>query len=300
MKHPPHPAAALFPMLGDEELHELAESIKREGLLVPIVLDADGRVLDGRNRLAACQIAGVKPRFTTYEGLDPVGYALTVNIARRHMSKGAMAMVAALASVNSVDTTDRDLASRVGVSREYFYRAVTVIEWAPELVDAVLGGASLNESYDFAVRVKKEVEDKPHLEKEAEAWRQKAQAMQIKDRETLREQIRQTVESIGPSVPLASLPPLIRQVSINDFPAVMTAGATAKQLKEEKLYLDQLASAVRTLQKLRNTPLPDDDFADLVIPGIYACLTQAVEEAVAIAEQCNEALGQSKNLRRVK
>jgi ParB-like chromosome segregation protein Spo0J len=52
-------AVHLFPMLADDELEELAADIK--GLLQRIVLDAEGRVLDGRNRLAACEIAGVEP-----------------------------------------------------------------------------------------------------------------------------------------------------------------------------------------------------------------------------------------------
>lgn len=45
----------------------------------------------------ACKLAKVTPEFTRYEGDDPDTYALVVSIARRHMSKGAMAMVAARA-----------------------------------------------------------------------------------------------------------------------------------------------------------------------------------------------------------
>jgi hypothetical protein len=78
-----HPVAALFPMLADDELEELAADIKERGLLQPIVLDADGRVLDGRNRLAACEIAGVEPRFITYEGNDPYGDGFSLNRRRR-------------------------------------------------------------------------------------------------------------------------------------------------------------------------------------------------------------------------
>jgi ParB-like chromosome segregation protein Spo0J len=53
-----HPAADLFPFMSDDELAELAVDIRAHGLLEPIVL-LDGLVLDGRNRLRACEAAGV-------------------------------------------------------------------------------------------------------------------------------------------------------------------------------------------------------------------------------------------------
>ena len=52
------------------------------------MLDVEGRVLDGRNRLLACERAGVLPRFEPYQGEDAGGYALSVNIARRHLNEG--------------------------------------------------------------------------------------------------------------------------------------------------------------------------------------------------------------------
>jgi ParB-like nuclease domain len=87
-----HPVADLFPMLPDDELKDLAADITERGLLQPIVLDTEGRILDGRNRYAACQLAGIEPTFTTYDGDDPEGYALAVNIARREMTKGQKAI----------------------------------------------------------------------------------------------------------------------------------------------------------------------------------------------------------------
>jgi hypothetical protein len=42
----------------------------------------------GRNRLAACEKAGVEPDFITYADGDPHGYALAV-INRRHLKPGA-------------------------------------------------------------------------------------------------------------------------------------------------------------------------------------------------------------------
>lgn len=44
----------------------------------PIILDCDGR-----NRFAACELVPVEPEFSTYDGDDPDGYALAVNVIRK-------------------------------------------------------------------------------------------------------------------------------------------------------------------------------------------------------------------------
>lgn len=145
-----HPIADLFPMLAEDELRELAADIKQRGLLQPIVLDADGRVLDGRNRLAACELAGVEPEFTNYEGEDAEGYALSVNIQRRNLTKGQTAMVAAKAWAVSAQT-QRAAAAQAGVSKARITQAAAVLDHAPDLADAVVSGAlSLDEAYKIA------------------------------------------------------------------------------------------------------------------------------------------------------
>jgi hypothetical protein len=82
-----HPVAELFPMLSASELQDMAASIKRDGLLNPCVRMGD-TLLDGRNRLAACKLAGVEPTFTEYTGSSPVAFIIGANLARRHLDKG--------------------------------------------------------------------------------------------------------------------------------------------------------------------------------------------------------------------
>jgi hypothetical protein len=91
-----HPVAQLFPMLDRGELAELAESIRQNGLLTPIRIDPNGVLLDGRNRLRACEMAGVEPRFEVYNGDDPVEFILAANIDRRHLTAGQCALIIAL------------------------------------------------------------------------------------------------------------------------------------------------------------------------------------------------------------
>jgi ParB-like chromosome segregation protein Spo0J len=66
-----HPLANLFPMMGPEELDDLAANIKANGQLHPILVNNDGRLIDGRIRSRACEIAGVEPQFKKINGHDP-------------------------------------------------------------------------------------------------------------------------------------------------------------------------------------------------------------------------------------
>jgi ParB-like chromosome segregation protein Spo0J len=81
-----HEAADLFPLMGDAELKELADNIKKDGLLEAIMWDLDRKILDGRNRLKACHMAGVVPRIHNYAGNDPVGFVISKNIHRRNLN----------------------------------------------------------------------------------------------------------------------------------------------------------------------------------------------------------------------
>lgn len=151
---PVHPAAAVWPELPDDELAELADSIRAVGLLEPLVTwtDPDGCtwLLDGRNRLAACQLAGVEPRWVAYEG-DPAAYVVARNAARRHMTIGQRAMAVALVLAGEGKrqngrwkygalANDRS-ADRSGW-RDHMAAAGQVLDHAPDLAPLVVSGAT--------------------------------------------------------------------------------------------------------------------------------------------------------------
>ena len=89
-----HPIANVWPSLNDQELEDLAEDIKANGLHHPVVLYEE-KILDGRNRAKACELAGVALKTTKYRGEDPVGYAVSLNEKRRHLSSSQRAALAA-------------------------------------------------------------------------------------------------------------------------------------------------------------------------------------------------------------
>jgi ParB-like chromosome segregation protein Spo0J len=95
---PVHPAAELFPLLADDELRELADDIRAHGLHEPVWLwnevDHCLWLLDGRNRVRACQMAGVQPATRFYAGDDPIGFSISANVKRRHLTPGQLADLA--------------------------------------------------------------------------------------------------------------------------------------------------------------------------------------------------------------
>jgi ParB-like chromosome segregation protein Spo0J len=90
-----HPAAELFPMMDQGRLRELADDIKAHGLRDDIVT-FEGKILDGRNRYRACEIAGVEPRFAEWadDGNGPTAYVLSENLHRRDLTPSQRAAIA--------------------------------------------------------------------------------------------------------------------------------------------------------------------------------------------------------------
>lgn len=145
-----HPAANIFPMLDEPDLAALAEDIRAHGLRNPVVV-IGSKVLDGRNRLAACDRIGIEATFVQFEGDDPVAFVLSENLHRRHLNESQRAMVGArVASLQKGERADRSIdpsmtqaqaACALNVSTPSIKRAREVIDRAvPEVVRAVETG----------------------------------------------------------------------------------------------------------------------------------------------------------------
>lgn len=80
-----HPAANLFPEMGDGDLDALYESVKVHGVRVPLVF-FEGKLIDGRNRLRASVMAGLDtrklPRRSLGSDVDPFLWAWDANCSR--------------------------------------------------------------------------------------------------------------------------------------------------------------------------------------------------------------------------
>lgn len=120
-QHDVHPAAALFPMIGDAEWAAFVADIKTSGQRKKIVrIDVGGswQVLDGRNRLRACLELGVHPRFRVFgdepgDGSDPIAFVVSENVQRRHLNETQRAFVGAeLVPMYEAQAKERMLAGK--------------------------------------------------------------------------------------------------------------------------------------------------------------------------------------------
>jgi hypothetical protein len=124
-----HPAAELFPLMPETELRELGEDIKRRGLLEQPVFYRDPElgvcVLDGRNRLDACELIGRSVldannhlahhwhiREAT-RSFDPVAFVCSKNLHRRHLTSEQKRDLIAKVLKATPATSNRQIAKRV-------------------------------------------------------------------------------------------------------------------------------------------------------------------------------------------
>jgi hypothetical protein len=111
-------------LLGEAELRELAEDVKKQkGLLDPIVL-YKAKILDGRNRLAACKLAGIDPVYEWISDDDlgasrsPIDYVLSKNMHRRHLTNEQKRAVVAAVFKEQPGQTNRQAAAKTGTDHK--------------------------------------------------------------------------------------------------------------------------------------------------------------------------------------
>jgi N6-adenosine-specific RNA methylase IME4/ParB-like chromosome segregation protein Spo0J len=165
-----HPIANCFPLIDGAEFDELVADIKANGVHDPVLI-YEGMILDGRNRYRASAAAGVDCPIETYDGNDPVGIVVSLNLRRRHLSEGQRAWVAAQISnlsngerASSIDEgaiTRDQAADMLNVSPSSVDRARVVRDHGvPELQEKVAKGeVSPSAAADVSRLTEKEQQD---------------------------------------------------------------------------------------------------------------------------------------------
>lgn len=108
-----------MPELAPEQLDALRNDIAANGVLQPVVIDQHGRILDGNHRAAIAQELGLDyPTVivTVQDDADAWDNAVTLNCARRHMTREQVRDVIGGEIRRRPDDSDRAIARRVGCS----------------------------------------------------------------------------------------------------------------------------------------------------------------------------------------
>jgi phage N-6-adenine-methyltransferase len=163
-----HPVAEMFPLIEGDDYQSLVEDVKRHGVREPVWLHPDGSIIDGRNRARAAADAGAHLPTRTWDGTGSlVGFVLSLNLHRRHLSSSQKAilalsvepMLAAEAKSRMRAGTKGDptqgfgegsrhdneaaqqAAKMVGTNRQYVADAKRIAEERPDLIEQVREGA---------------------------------------------------------------------------------------------------------------------------------------------------------------
>lgn len=124
----------LLPPLDSEQRHILKQSIEKNGVLEPVVFDEDGEILDGHHRVEIAEELGIEYPRRVISDLDRPGkfaYALTVNVARRHLDQTARSGLVAQLRLRGMSI--REIAKATGFSKTTVARDVDQLSHSGQL-----------------------------------------------------------------------------------------------------------------------------------------------------------------------
>src|SRR5262245_56350846 len=133
-----HPAAECFRLMTKEELSALAADIAENGQTDPIIIGQINEakwLVDGRNRLAACKIAGKEPIFETRQFIneDAIRAFVKSRGERRDLTKGERAMALAMLYPQGPRGRGKKDVETTGFSKSRLDQARQVLRHSPEL-----------------------------------------------------------------------------------------------------------------------------------------------------------------------
>jgi ParB-like chromosome segregation protein Spo0J len=179
-----HEYASLIPELSTQEYESLKQSIKQNGLWVPIVVNKDGVILDGHHRYKVCQELGIEePKTETKEFKDKLEeqiFVIDSNLQRRHLNNFQRTELALKSKsildqivkrneslggkgdriLTPVGRVDEQIGQRAGVSRDTVRRVLEIQEKASEELkqDLRTDKVSINQAIEMIHRQERDDE----------------------------------------------------------------------------------------------------------------------------------------------
>lgn len=167
---------SLVPELSPEENESLKQSIMKDGLYVPIIINQNGIILDGHHRYKACQELGIEPKTIVKEfedKLDEQLFVIDCNLIRRQLNNfqrtelalKSKPLLEAIVKRNEslggkggrnltpLGRVDERIGERAGVSRDTVKKVEKILgdKRIPDKIkeDLRLGKLSINEAYEI-------------------------------------------------------------------------------------------------------------------------------------------------------
>lgn len=109
----------LLPPLTDDEYDSLKQDIIERGVIVPVIFDEDGNVLDGHHRKKICEELGLVYPSEIKSGLSETekrSLARSLNMKRRHLNRQQKRMLIAEELTDNPTLSNLALATLLGVS----------------------------------------------------------------------------------------------------------------------------------------------------------------------------------------
>ena len=156
----------ILPPLSDEEYEALKNSIQKEGLLIPIVVNEQNTIVDGHHRYKICKQLGISIRVVTKKfssKLEERKFVILSNLHRRHLNafqKAEMGMllyeiekekakVRRARHVGADGKATELVAKEIGLSTRTFERALKVIKEGSETVKKKLRNEEWSINYAY-------------------------------------------------------------------------------------------------------------------------------------------------------
>lgn len=170
-----HPAANLFPGMDEDSFQALKGDIAKHGQRELVTLYR-GKLIDGRNRVAACEELGIDweaGELVEDDGpIDPYEYVLSINLHRRHLTTSQRSMIAGRMATlkhgqvgngrevesSNGDSTIHQAASLLNVGKKSVERSKQVLDKGSKaVIDSVDAGTI---PVSLAAKLVNEVDDK--------------------------------------------------------------------------------------------------------------------------------------------
>jgi hypothetical protein len=164
-----------LPMMTEDALDDLAADIKTHGQKVAILVDVNGVLFDGRNRLEACRRADIEARIEVIETpVDPEAFVASLNAKRRDLTASTRALAAARAwkravadgrvqphggdrkkssgeSRHLIADPRRRFSELFGANKDYTQQAYALVTRDPTGAEAVAKGQHVKTAYEALV-----------------------------------------------------------------------------------------------------------------------------------------------------